>query len=205
MIHNRYPSQFIGNEAWAGGRAAVAYADRLPVESVSWDETQTFTWLMNVFGRRHYRLPSEAEWEYAARAGTTTARYWGERAEDGCAYENMADQTWKKVRPDWFVVNCDDGQALTAPVGSYKPNPWGLYDILGNVAEWVEDCYVGDYTKEAPKDGSAFTAEDCTQRVVRGGAWYFGPQYLRAASRLVYSPGFRDSFVGFRLGRDVAP
>jgi formylglycine-generating enzyme required for sulfatase activity len=92
---------------------------------------------MNFFGHHHYRLPSEAEWEYAARAGTATARYWGERAEDGCAYENIAHLSLKNPPPDSIVANCDDGQAYTAPVGSYKPNPWGIYDILGNVAEWV--------------------------------------------------------------------
>jgi formylglycine-generating enzyme required for sulfatase activity len=102
--------------------------DRLPVESVSWNEAQWFVRLMSFFGRHQYRLPSEAEWEYAARAGTETARYWGDRAEDGCAYENMADLSLKKVAPDIvsFFANCDDGSATTAPVGSFKPNPFGL-------------------------------------------------------------------------------
>jgi formylglycine-generating enzyme required for sulfatase activity len=156
MVHNRDPSHYKG--------------DRRPVESVSWSEAQTFIRLMNLFGRQHYRLPSEAEWEYAARGGTTTARYWGERAEDGCAYENMADLSLKKALPDAVVANCDDGQTVTAPVGSYKPNPSGLYDILGNVVEWVEDRYVANY-EEAPKDGGAVSTEDCASRVVRGGSW----------------------------------
>jgi formylglycine-generating enzyme len=112
MIHNRDPSQYKG--------------DRMPVESVSWNGAQTFILLMNVFGRRHYRLPSEAEWEYAARAGTKTARYWGDRADEGCEYENMPDRSLKKLMPDAVVANCDNGDAATAPVGSLKPNPWGL-------------------------------------------------------------------------------
>lgn len=190
MIHNRDPSQYKG--------------DRRPVESVSWNEAQTFILLMNVFGRHHYRLPSEAEWEYAARAGTTTARYWGERAEDGCAYENMADLSLKKASPDSVVANCDDGQPYTAPVGSYKPNRWGLYDILGNVAEWVEDCYVENY-EETPKDGSAVATEDCAYRVVRGGSWSSSPRNLRAAYRDGLTPDYRNDDIGFRLARTVAP
>jgi formylglycine-generating enzyme len=190
MIHNRDTSRYKG--------------DRRPVESVSWNEAQTFILLMNVFGRRHYRLPTEAEWEYAVRAGTRTARYWGDRAEDGCEYENMADLSLKKASPDSVVANCDDGQTLTTPVGSYKPNPWGLYDILGNVEEWVEDCYVQNYD-EAPKDGSAVASEDCFSRVVRGGSWKVNPRVLRAAFRYDFTPGIRVSNLGFRVARTILP
>jgi len=187
--------------------------DRLPVESVSWNEAQWFVRLMSFFGRHHYRLPSEAEWEYAARAGTETARYWGERAEDGCAYENMADLSLKKVAPDvpWMsgaaaisvFVNCDDGSATTAPVGSFKPNPFGLHDILGNVAEWVADCYVDNY-RHAPKDGSIVMTSDCPSHMIRGGAWNYEPRYQRAAYRDDFAPG-RNSSIGFRLARTVSP
>jgi formylglycine-generating enzyme required for sulfatase activity len=190
MVHNRDPSQYKG--------------DSRPVESVSWTEAQTFIWLMNLFGRHQYRLPSEAEWEYAARAGTKTARYWGDRAEDGCAYENMADLALKKVLPDAPVANCNDGQTYTAPVGSFKPNPFGLYDMLGNVAEWVEDCYVQDY-HDAPKDGRAITAKDCASRVVRGGSWSGNPRYPRAAARDDVTADGRSNHVGFRLARTVTP
>ena len=140
--------------------------------------------------------------EYAARVGTKTARYWGDRAEDGCAYENMADLSLKKALPDAVVANCDDGQVTTAPVGTFKPNPWGLYDILGNVAEWVEDCYVGNY-EEAPKDGGAAATQDCTTRVVRGGAWNSSPRFLRAAFRDGDASGVRSVNIGFRLARTV--
>jgi formylglycine-generating enzyme required for sulfatase activity len=190
MIHNPDPSQFAD--------------DRGPVESVSWNEAQWFIFLMNSLGRHHYRLPSEAEWEYAVRAGTSTARYWGEGADDGCAYENMADLTLKKIAPDSVVANCDDGKDYTAPVGSFKPNPWGLYDMLGNVAEWVEDCYVGDYTK-APKDGRAVTTQDCNDRVVRGGSWDYFPRNVRAAYRIGYPPYTQNWTIGFRLARPVPP
>ena len=127
---------------------------------------------MNFFSQHRYRLPSEAEWEYAARGGTKTALYWGERAEDGCAYENMADLTFKKINPDLNIANmanCEDGHATTtAPVGSFKPNPIGLYDMLGNVTEFVADCYVVNL-RELPKDGRAMEKENCFDHTIRGG------------------------------------
>ena len=174
--------------------------DRLPVESVSWDEAQRFVWLMSFFGSRQYRLPSEAEWEYAARAGTTTARYWGERAEDGCGYENMADLNWKKEKPEAEVVKCETGKANPAPVGSYRPNPWSIYDMLGNVAEWVVDCYVHDY-RRASVDGSPNISIPCRERVNRGGSWYDEPSHFRAATRDGNAPDFRDSGLGLRVAR----
>jgi formylglycine-generating enzyme required for sulfatase activity len=165
--------------------------DKLPVESVSWDDANTFIWWMNFFGRHHdYGLPSEAEWEYAARAGTKTPFYWGERAEDGCDYENAA--------------GCRTSAGSTAAVGSYKPNPWGLHDMLGNVWQWVEDCYVNNYDV-APRDGNAITIKDCNSRVVRGGSWYDLPRGLRAANRVVSSPDDRVDDFGFRVARTVAP
>src|SRR5215472_1407124 len=103
-----------------------------------------------------------------------------------------------------IVANCDDGQAHTAPVGSYKPNPWGIYDILGNVAEWVEDCYAEDYRK-APTNGSATTTSDCTRRIVRSGSWYISPRVLRAANRIGGTPGGWSDSLGFRLARTVTP
>src|SRR5260370_6804849 len=110
----------------------------------------------------------------------------------------MADLRLKEASPDSVVANCDDGQTVTAAVGGFKPNPWGLYDMLGNVAEWVEDCYVADY-EEAPKDSNAVSTEDCASRVVRGGSWYYTPRFLRAANRFDYSPDLRDINVGFRV------
>jgi formylglycine-generating enzyme required for sulfatase activity len=190
MIHNRNPSQYRG--------------DRNPVESVSWNEVRTFILLMNVFGQRHYRLPSEAEWEYAARAGTKTARYWGDSVEDGCDYEKMAGRSVKELMPDAVVANCDNGEAGTAPVGSFKPNPWGLYDILGNVSEWAKDCYVANYDK-APTDGSAVTSENCSARVVRGGSFNVFPRYVRAAVRFDQGPESLYFNVGFRVARTITP
>jgi formylglycine-generating enzyme required for sulfatase activity len=180
--------------------------ENLPVESVSWNEAQRFVWLMSLFGRGHYRLPSEAEYEYAARAGTTTSRYWGDNIDDGCAHENIADQSLKKTAPTVVPVfaNCDDGYASTAPVGSFKPNPWGLYDMLGNITSWVEDCYVDSYGS-TPIDGSPNTMAACATRVVRGSSYIYGPQIVRTAYRSNSKPDFRNSNIGFRLARTVTP
>jgi formylglycine-generating enzyme required for sulfatase activity len=165
-----------------------------------------FIRLMSFFGRHKYRLPSEAEWEYAARAGTTTSRYWGDNIDDGCAYENIPDKSLKKEMPAAVIANCDDGNAWTAPIGTYKPNPFGLNDMLGNVAEWVEDCYVETY-RETPIDGSPNTVGPCTSRVVRGGGYLWSPQNVRAANRLDSAPANRgsNSEFGLRLTRTLAP
>jgi formylglycine-generating enzyme required for sulfatase activity len=185
------PSSFKGN-------------DRRPVENVSWNDAQRFIRVMSLFGHSQYRLPSEAEWEFAARAGTTTSRYWSDHIDDACTHENIADQSLKRTAPNNVVANCDDGYAETAPVGSFRPNPWGLYDMLGNVAGWVEDCYADNY-RDAPVDGSPNTNEPCKARVVRGGSWITFPARVRAASRFGFLPDSRNNAIGFRVARTVTP
>ena len=166
--------------------------DRAPVVMVSRHDAQGFIgWLNKKEGTQAYRLPSESEWEYAARSGTTTRYSWGDeigvnRANcDGCGNE-------------W-----DDEQ--TAPVGRFEANGFGLYDMHGNVWEWVEDCYHDNY-EGAPTDGSAWTT-GCYEEsaVVRGGSWYNNPRYLRAAGRDRGPPSDRDDGVGFRLVQDLNP
>jgi formylglycine-generating enzyme required for sulfatase activity len=173
-----------------------------PVEFVSWYDARAFAWRMSFFGTHKYRLPSEAEFEYAARAGTKTARFWGDKAEDGCAYANMRDQTLVNTLFgfDEAIIECEDGFNYPTAVGSLKPNPFGLYDILGNVAEWVEDCY-GDYDNDKKRDGSAVEAPNCENRVVRGGSWVGKPRFMRSAARDYYPPVNRNDVVGFRLVR----
>ena len=181
--------------------------DDYPVDNVSWDDIQGFLSALNFFSQHRYRLPSEAEWEYAARGGTKTARYWGERAEDGCAYENMADLTFKKINPDSNIANmanCEDGHATTAPVGSFKPNPIGLYDMLGNVTEFVADCYVVNL-RELPKDGRAMEKENCFDHTIRGGNFWFDTRQVRAAYRTSIDQTTRMRNIGFRLVRTITP
>jgi formylglycine-generating enzyme required for sulfatase activity len=161
-----------------------------PVINVTWDEAKQYVdWFARMTGRP-YRLLTEAEWEYAARAGTTTAYSWGDEVGVNNANCNGCGSMW------------DNRQ--TAPVGSFKPNAFGLYDMHGNVWEWVEDCYHIDYA-DAPTDGSSWTAGDCSRRLRRGGAWGYIPRILRSADRGGDSPVNRSAFVGFRIARTLSP
>ena len=176
--------------------------DLHPVACVSWDDAKAYTvWLSQKTGQE-YRLLSEAEWEYAARAGTTTRRFWGDDGDQSCGYANGADQTTKAQVPGWkyLIANCNDRYAYTAPVGSYRANAFGLYDMLGNVWEWTEDCWNENYNN-APTDGSVWTSGNCSLRVARGGSWGGSPQNLRSALRSGDTTAYRSSGVGFRVAR----
>ena len=176
--------------------------DPHPVACVSWDDAKAYmVWLSQRTGKA-YRLLMEAEWEYAARAGTTTRRFWGDDGHQSCAYANGADQTTKAQVPGWIyqTANCNDRYTNTAPVGSYRANAFGLYDMLGNVGEWTEDCWNENYNG-APTDARAWTAGNCSQRVVRGGSWFGDPQNLRAASRYWDFTAVRANINGFRVAR----
>ncbi|MGE0256713.1 MAG: SUMF1/EgtB/PvdO family nonheme iron enzyme [Alphaproteobacteria bacterium] len=175
--------------------------DRHPVVCVDWYAANAYvSWLSRRTGR-HYRLLSEAEWEYAARAGTATRYWWGASPHVGCEMANVADQSMKDSYPKipWAVV-CRDGYAHTAPVGTYPANDFGLHDVAGNVVEWVEDCVTDSYVG-APSDGSAWTAGECDSRGLRGGSWSDTPPYFRSAARGMFDAGSRYSAVGFRVAR----
>ena len=159
--------------------------------NVSWEDATAYAeWQSAETGER-YRLPSEAEWEYAARAGTTTAYSWGAEIGQNRANCNGCGSRW------------DDEQ--TAPAGSFAANAWGLHDMHGNVTEWVEDCWHDSYAR-APADGSAWTrGGDCGRRVLRGGSWGNDPRILRSADRDWFVVGFGIATVGFRLARTLTP
>ena len=179
---------------------------RSPVACVNWNDAQAYAaWLSRETGEE-YRLPSESEWEYAARAGTATARYWGEGASGQCRHANGGDANTKERYSDWPwpVASCRDGHVHTAPAGSLAANGWGLHDMLGNVWEWTEDCWNSSYGG-APLDGSAWEYGDCDVRVLRGGSWNDGPSFLRAAYRFGLTTGDRYSVIGFRVARTLAP
>jgi formylglycine-generating enzyme required for sulfatase activity len=166
-----------------------------PVINVSWNDItrQYLPWLSRKTGKT-YRLLTEAEWEYVARAGTTTQYHFGNDERDLCTYGNVADQT----------ANCRDAYMPTAPVGSFQRNAFGLHDVHGNVWEWVQDCW-NDNHNGASSDGSARTTGECSRRVLRGGSWINGPQDLRSAVRGRDSAGDRDSSGGFRVARTLTP
>lgn len=176
--------------------------DNYPIGCINWSDAKAYTkWLSRKTGKQ-YRLPTEAEWEYAARGKTSTARYWGDNPDEACEYANAADKTAQAQihgASSWSVFNCTDGFAYTAPVGSFQANAFGLKDMLGNSWEWTEDSYHDNY-KVAPTDGSAWLG-DVEKRVLRGGSWNNGPRNVRAAIRNGYKPELRFSFFGLRLAR----
>lgn len=169
-------------------------SDDDPVVCVSWEDARAYVaWLNRLAPDAFYRLPSEAEWEYAARASSTTAFPWGGDADAGCAHMNGVDRSVLPSYPDWNAIGCSDGALHTAPVGSYRPNAFGLFDMIGNASEWVEDCSTASY--DAPP------AVPCDRRIVRGGAWGSTAANLRTADRFRQPPGHRDDSIGIRVVR----
>jgi len=173
-----------------------------PVACVSWRDARDYAaWLSRKTGQK-YRLPSDSEWEYAARAGSVASRPWKETIEGACSNANVADQAAAQQYPGWKVHPCSDGYTYTAPVGSFQPNTFGLYDMLGNVFEWVQDCWHPDY-RGAPTDGSAWLSGDCSQRDMRGGSWFTAPPLVSTSARNRFEETYRSNSVGFRLVREI--
>ncbi len=158
-----------------------------PVTNVSWDDAKQFiAWLSRVTGKS-YRLPTEAEWEYAARGGSTTPYWWGKDVGTGHAQ----------------CAECGDSESgRTAPEGSFRPNAFGLYDTAGNAAEWVEDCWNPSF-RGAPNDGSAWASGDCSLRVLRGGSFADKATAVRSSARFRYDEDVRYYANGFRVARNL--
>jgi formylglycine-generating enzyme required for sulfatase activity len=177
--------------------------DNHPVVCVSWNDAMAYAkWLSQQTGKQ-YSLPSEAQWEYAARAGTKTARYWGNDADDACGYANVADKKAKQKYSGWTIHNCTDGYVYTAPVGQFEPNAFGLFDMLGNVWEWCADPWHSNY-KGAPTDGQVWSGGDESYRVLRGGSWNYIPGFARTAGRRRITSVGRAGGYGFRVVSSVA-
>ena len=174
---------------------------RNPVVHVTWEDAQAYArWLSEQTGEV-YRLPTEAEWEYAARGSTQSSRFWGNELALACRFANGADLFAAEQNPAYVVHPCRDGYPGIAPVGSFQPNPFGLYDVLGNVWEWCEDHWQASY-RGAPADGSPRLGWD-NLRVRRGGSWFSSPRNIRSAARTGENKFFRGDDTGFRVVRDL--
>ena len=179
-----------------------------PVVCVSWNDAQQYiAWLNSTVGKEtghHYRLPTEAEWEYAARAGTDTPNYWGGVGSPSqCKYANAKDLSAKDINPEYPYANCDDGYRNTSPVGSFLPNAWGLYDMLGDVEQWTQDCWHENYA-DSLATGPALGPGNCSNRELRGGGGWIGPPFgTRTSLREIAVPDYRKSQIGFRLAADI--
>lgn len=183
-------------------RPGFDQTDGHPVVNVTWQDAAAYVaWLRKITGK-DYRLPSEAEWEYAARAGTTTARYWGDG--EACGHANVGDLSFAKtltgIKGDPGLFSCTDGHVFTAPVGSFPANAWGFHDMLGNAQEWVLDCWT-EGNAGAPANGDARQDGDCYRRVLRGGSWSSGPDGINVAGRVKELVGYTQFFIGFRVAR----
>lgn len=176
----------------AGRCQAIAQAPgtqpNAPMRDVSWDDAQQYLkWLAAVSGKP-YRLPTEAEWEFAARGGSAAPYWWGAQMATGKANCKECGQPWTAERP--------------APVGSFSANGYGLHDTSGSVWEWVADCWHGNF-KDAPADGRVWDAPNCRVRVIRGGSWREGAAYMVASTRFRYDASVRQSQNGFRVARSL--
>lgn len=161
-----------------------------PVVNVSWHDAQQYISWLNTKTGLNFRLPTEREWEFAARAGTSSRYFWGNEIGDNHANCVFCGSTWT----DYF-------SGMTAPVGSFEPNEFGVYDMHGNVWEWVQDCWTNTY-EERYEERDAEGPSDCTKRVSRGGSWNSVPREVRSSVRVWIDPSFRFYAQGFRLARD---
>jgi len=203
--------------SWSGDRLALAsgrswrdpgipQSDDHPVVCVSWRDASAYAAWLGAKTGKPYRLPSEAEWEYAARGGTSTAHAFSGGEAGACLYANIGDRRAEAAMPAWRTADCDDGVGFgTAKVGSYRANGYGLYDTIGNVWEWVADCYRPNH-EGAPSDGSAFgNGGECGNVLDRGGGFSsLLPGNLRPANRSkAPSPDLGVYTLGFRVARDL--
>ena len=186
-------------EAMTGGNPSEFQGAKNPVEMVFWEDAVAFCQAVSRKTGKTVRLPTEAEWEYACRAGTKTVYQWGDDPDDGEGWCNWAYKGRKRQFLMWTWYPSDDGYgATTAPAGSFKPNRWGLYDMHGNVWEWCSDYHAEDYYASAnnldpkgPRSGDA--------RVLRGGSWFDLGQGCRSANRVSLKPAHRYAYYGFRV------
>jgi formylglycine-generating enzyme required for sulfatase activity len=193
--------EFGFNAKYSWRNVGFEQTDEHPVVNVSWNDAVAFCKWLSKKENKTYRLPTEAEWEYACRAGTTTRYYSGDDPETLAKVGNVADAAAKAKFPDWkCTIKANDGYVFTAPVGKFEPNAFGLYDMHGNAWQWCADWYGADYYAKSPADDP--TGPDSgVVRVLRGGSWGCGPYYTRSAERFGVGPVIRVYNAGFRVAR----
>jgi formylglycine-generating enzyme required for sulfatase activity len=173
-----------------------------PAVCVSWNDAKAYVdWLSRETGES-YRLLSEAEWEFAARAGSNARFFFGEDVTDICRYDNIGDATALSRWPNWETASCSDGRLFTSPVGTYEANGFGLYDLYGNAREWVQDCWFNNF-KNAPETAKARDRDGCERRAIRGGSWDSKPSLVGSTWRWSLPAEHRDFLYGFRVARDL--
>ncbi|MEI8375511.1 MAG: formylglycine-generating enzyme family protein [Planctomycetota bacterium] len=193
--------EFDFNEKYSWRNAGFEQTDEHPVVNVSWNDAKAFCeWLSKKEGKT-YRLPTEAEWEYACRAGTTTRYSSGDDPETLAKVGNVADATAKAKFPNWtWAIKASDGYVFTSPVGSFQPNAFGLYDMHGNAWQWCADWYGEDYYAKSPVDDPSGPTTG-SDRVHRGGSGRNNARYCRSANRYRNTPEFRRYNLGFRVSQ----
>jgi formylglycine-generating enzyme required for sulfatase activity len=187
-----------GNYSWKN--PGFPQTDRHPVVCLDWADSQAYVaWLSKKTGKP-YRLPSEAEWEYAARANTVTPWFWGDDPNQACKYANVTDYDFAKAHETDKArgFQCADGHAFASPVDAYPPNPFGLHDMLGNVYDYMEDCVTANYMG-APDDGSVFGRGRCVAHVIRGAAWAGPIERVRTGHRGLPPIDKQEPTHGFRV------
>lgn len=200
--------QWFNNRAGSWNQHQHLSSEYEPVSCINWDAAQAYVeWLSKKSGKS-YRLPSETEWEYAARAGTTTKYYWGDDAAQACRFANIADQAAEAaIKRDYGleskdhvgVVPCNDNSGYASVVGLYEPNAFGLYDMIGNIFEFTQDCSNGDFP--GATNSTARLSGDCSKRMIRGGTWHWAP--FAASTRAAAPNDFIGSLEGFRIAEDI--
>ncbi len=172
--------------------------DDEPALCVNWDDANAYAAWLSARTGHHYRLLTEVEWEYAARGGTTTARWWGDDPSTICVHANGGDRDYAAVMPSDKTANltCSDGFAHTSPVGHFAPNPFGLHDVYGNAWQWTADCFTA-------VPGAPPPPGPCLARSIRGGSWHNSVATLRSATRSSLPVGMRSASLGFRVMREL--
>jgi formylglycine-generating enzyme required for sulfatase activity len=202
MCYSRLNGDWKNKKGVSWKHPDYAQGTRNPAMCLNWDDSHAYARWLSEKTNATYRLLTEAEWEYAVRANSTTPYFFGTDATKVCQYGNVADRAAKKRYPNWSVIACNDGSVFTSAAGTYQPNAFGLHDMIGNAWQWLEDCWNPSYA-HAPADGSADLSGECSRHVLRGGSWDSNETMVRSANRRRNFPTLRNFNDGLRVARPL--